>query len=476
MAEFVAIKDGGKTNEEGAFRILAKAFNQEAVLGDTDWQVVENNPTPDASIDLTLGDGIIQKDGYIFHGWSTAKIDITIGANSSGNDRIDAIVAYVDLSVTSDPSNNNPGALKFKNVQGTPAGSPVAPTDGEIQTSVGASNPFFRLAEIAVANGFTAINNANITDKRTWLAFTSADQSLQYDSATSTWKLTDKLDIDTSITTPIVNVDTISEKTAANGVLIDGLLIKDSVLLRHSEVDSNFVASGGVWSADDLDVDLDASMTAVVVYINGKRVTASAVVARTFTVSKDTYVDINIAGTIVYTEVANAAAAPALAANSTRLAKVVTDSDSTTEVVDLRIIPYQSAWRTWVPILENLTKGNGTIIAKYTQIGKTVHFYFRFLLGSSSTLGSNPTFTVPVALNSDWATGTELVLGTVAYLEAGVSVNYGNIHRSGSDQVFSFRAFSDDGTNEKGIALTSTVPFSWAAGDAINVVGTYEAE
>lgn len=330
MAEFVNIRDGGKTNEEGANRLFSKAHNQEAVLGDTDWQVTENSPTPDASIDLALGDGIIQKDDYIFHGWATAKVDITIPANASGNPRIDAVVAYIDLAVVDDTSNNNPGALKFINVQGTPAGSPVAPTDGEIQTAVGASNPFFRLAEIAVADGFSAINNANITDKRTWLALTSAAQTLQYDNINNKWVLTDKLEVDQ------VNTDVVNEKTTATGVTIDGLLVKDKGLQRFTDGDNDFIGSGGLWSADDIAVDRDASMTAAVAYIGGQRVTVSAVTAKTFTASKDTYVDLGINGVLDYNEVANGASPPALAANHTRLAIVTTGASATATLIDRR--------------------------------------------------------------------------------------------------------------------------------------------
>lgn len=92
---------------------------------------------------------------------------------------------------------------------------------------------------------------------------------------------------------------------------------------------NNFISSGGVWTGDSYASTRAGSMTALVGYINGLRGTVSAVTARLFTASKDTYVDIlSTAGvfSLVYTEVANGAAAPALAANSIRLAKVVTDA------------------------------------------------------------------------------------------------------------------------------------------------------
>ena len=73
-------------------------------------------------------------------------------------------------------------------------------------------------------------------------------------------------------------------------------------------------------------------MTAGVVYINGRRISISAVTARTLTTSKDTYVDIldngDGTGTLAYTEVTNNTASPALAANSIRIAIVVTGASN----------------------------------------------------------------------------------------------------------------------------------------------------
>lgn len=90
----------------------------------------------------------------------------------------------------------------------------------------------------------------------------------------------------------------------------------------------DFVASGCVWSGDSYGSTRNASMTSGVVYIGGKRVTVNAVSARSFTASKDTYIDIDNTGTLTYTEVTNNAASPALAANSIRLGIVVTGASN----------------------------------------------------------------------------------------------------------------------------------------------------
>ena len=69
-------------------------------------------------------------------------------------------------------------------------------------------------------------------------------------------------------------------------------------------------------------------MTSGVIYINGRRLTASAVAAQSFTASKDTYIDASDNGDgtalLTYTEVANNAASPALAANNVRIGIIVT--------------------------------------------------------------------------------------------------------------------------------------------------------
>lgn len=94
----------------------------------------------------------------------------------------------------------------------------------------------------------------------------------------------------------------------------------------------DFVASGMVWSGDSYGSTRNASMTAGVIYINGRRLTASAVTSRSFTASKDTYIDASDNGDgtalLTYTEVANNAASPALAANSVRVGIIVTGATS----------------------------------------------------------------------------------------------------------------------------------------------------
>lgn len=99
----------------------------------------------------------------------------------------------------------------------------------------------------------------------------------------------------------------------------------------------DYVQTGGIWSTVS---GLNGAMTALTAWQGGYQGTIAAIAARAYTASKDTYVDVlrTLSGytntfTLVYTEVANGAASPALAANSIRIAKVVTNGTAITSIV-----------------------------------------------------------------------------------------------------------------------------------------------
>lgn len=138
--------------------------------------------------------------------------------------------------------------------------------------------------------------------------------------------------------TSLVSAGAVTGTTLTGTSLVntgDVQLRSQSLETIRSETEFDYVASGGVWSGDSYGSTLAASMSAVTCYINGRRGTISAVTARAFTASKDTYIDIlNNSGTfsLVYTEVTNNAASPALAANSVRIGIIVSGGSSIANV------------------------------------------------------------------------------------------------------------------------------------------------
>lgn len=167
MSKYLSIRDGGKTNEEGATRLFSKlAGNQNkgrVLPGDCE---IEENGTPDMSVNIGVGDMIIPHNDYFFHIWLDDVENLAIQPADPSNPRKDRIVAYVDLTVVDDTNSNNPNAWEFAVVEGTPAGSPTLPDDSDVETAIGAGNPFIDIAEIQVGASVTSITNSNIVDMR----------------------------------------------------------------------------------------------------------------------------------------------------------------------------------------------------------------------------------------------------------------------------------------------------------------------
>jgi hypothetical protein len=141
---------------------------------DADSFLVSEEAVPAMSVLVTEGYAFIRKtaDDMVYPVRLYDGDDsVAISSNSSGNDRIDAVVLYVDLGASANADITN--VAKLVVVEGTPAGSPVAPTDGAIETAIGASNPYLRIADVTVADGATSILDASIADQRSEVLFIS---------------------------------------------------------------------------------------------------------------------------------------------------------------------------------------------------------------------------------------------------------------------------------------------------------------
>lgn len=126
---------------------------------------VSAQTTPDLTVKVTKGRAYIESSsGNSYPIRLDVDSNVAVNANSSGNPRIDAVVLYIDLSAA--PNSDASNVAKLQIIEGTPAPAPVAPTDAEIHSVIGASNPFIRIANITVASGATSVTNPNISDTR----------------------------------------------------------------------------------------------------------------------------------------------------------------------------------------------------------------------------------------------------------------------------------------------------------------------
>ncbi len=101
-----------------------------------------------ANVQVNIGAALV--NGKLYE--TDAAVPLTVGANVSGNPRIDTVVLRADYIAQT---------VRPVIVQGTPAGSPVPPT--LTQTASVWEMP---LANIAAANGFATIAATDITDRR----------------------------------------------------------------------------------------------------------------------------------------------------------------------------------------------------------------------------------------------------------------------------------------------------------------------
>lgn len=112
--------------------------------------------------------------------------------------------------------------------------------------------------------------------------------------------------------------------------LADGTLSTDP--LRSSFIPNHIVSGGAI----ALSSGLIGTMSVCIAHISGQRYTSASIPNKTYTASRDTYVDVlAVAGgtlSVTYSEVTNGAASPALAAGAHRVGKVVTSGSAITVI------------------------------------------------------------------------------------------------------------------------------------------------
>jgi len=186
---------------------------------------------------------------------------------------------------------------------------------------------------------------------------------------------------------------------------------------RPSEYIFDHVASGCVWSGDSYGSTRAASMTSGVVYISGLRITVASVTARSFTASKDTYIDVDNTGTLVYTEVTNNAASPALAANSIRLGIIVTGASNIANVGSVnqgqfdKVLPIASS------IAYSVTDSLGNLICPRDPQRKILGY--RQIVTNFTTTNNTPTDITGLNFNCKPPTGRKVKV--TGYIGSGSS-------------------------------------------------------
>lgn len=123
-------------------------------------------------------------------------------------------------------------------------------------------------------------------------------------------------------------------------------------------------------------------------------------------------------------------------------------------------------WTPWVPTLSGMVLGNGSLNCAYKLVGKTCFFRFIFTLGTTSTVGAVPYFTLPI---------TGITPPSIyAAIGEGSCVNTGGttypLKSMWSSTTYSYLFHASTPMS----ALSATIPFTWASTNVMFMHGFYE--
>lgn len=219
---------------------------------------------------------------------------------------------------------------------------------------------------------------------------------------------------------------------------------------------------------------------------NGRGVGDTSAVSHSSGVSiKDVIVDDHVNGLATQFEVgheddgthkADSIDTDAIQDDAVTTAKIADDS-VTNAKLDTGAGEIGAAWQSWTPSYTNITVGDGTVVAKYIQIGKTIRFEWQIVCGSSTSIANGHTISLPVAANARYGTANvNTAIGTFIVNDINGNVYAGFTIIAASTSVFSCRAIVDAGGSAGVGEYTSTsFPVAEATGDTYTISGTYEA-
>lgn len=131
-------------------------------------------------------------------------------------------------------------------------------------------------------------------------------------------------------------------------------------------------------------------------------------------------------------------------------------------------------WTAWSPTFTGITVGDGTVLARYRIDGRTLHWHYQLVLGSTSAVGTNPKLSTPSGwkvYNAGNTVQTYALGKAFAYdSSAGTFFEGGCYGSDSTDNVLTTRIIFGSTT------VTAAAPFTWASGDILVVSGTCEVE
>lgn len=155
---------------------------------------------------------------------------------------------------------------------------------------------------------------------------------------------------------------------------------------------------------------------------------------------------------------------------------VLTADSSTATGLKWAALTSGITWESWTPTYNASIAGNATVTARKAKSGNSAFFYFKLVYGSTSNWSNSAYPGIQLPYTS--ANYSNSFYGVAADVSAGDAflILFG---QGGSDQYIYPSAANSAGTYTKvqgsGLNIQSSIPFTWAAGDILTLIGQYEA-
>jgi len=115
------------------------------------------------------------------------------------------------------------------------------------------------------------------------------------------------------------------------------------------------------------------------------------------------------------------------------------------------------------------TKGNATVVSKYAQVGKLVHFWGMVTVGSTSSMSGPLDVALPVTADGNIVTNNSACSfynGSTLYWGMALHISLGSIRLVAMNSSSTY-AYNTD--------ITATIPFTWATNTYFYWNHTYQA-
>jgi hypothetical protein len=148
---------------------------------------------------------------------------------------------------------------------------------------------------------------------------------------------------------------------------------------------------------------------------------------------------------------------------------IVADPVQITHAANKKYVDSKGKWQAYTPTVTGtgFTLGNGTVVARYTRIGNTVHVSFALTLGSGTVMGTQSIIvSAPLAKSS-----SSTFIGVAALNSAGSNEWLGRVSLGTAFSIGPLAPATLAAAN-----FSPTFPFAWKATDTIRFVATYETD